>query len=147
MDNIEKVVQSLASKVLSNMDKKLKREEVIAAFKKGMDNAIYNYPLKQYKPLSRYRRTGNLKKAVRFSRYLPGPANPNLRASVYLDDNILAKLYNPMSKNRGYGKYTAGGINTSGRANNTVLGLGWFPFSKKNIADFILKDIVKQGIA
>lgn len=146
MNPLEKVLQEASRKVLENINRKLRKEEMMAAFKKGMDNAIYNYPLKQYKPLSRYRRTGNLKKAVRFTKFLPGPASPKLRAKVYLDDAILARLYNPMSKDRMYGRYTYRGTNTGDKANHTAKGLGWYPFAKQNIINFILKDVLSQGI-
>ena len=145
MDKIEKFVRKLAEKVLNSANQKLTQAEIVSAFKKGIDNAIYNYPRKT---TSSYRRTGNLKKAVRLTRLLPGPARPDLKISITVNDDILRRLYNPGSKNRPYGKFIAFDKTDlpRGGGNNTVKGLGWYPLARKSVMDFIVKDALKNGV-
>jgi hypothetical protein len=128
----------MSVKVLANFSASINKQEIVDLFKQGMNNAIYNYPSKQFK-LS-YVRTGNLKKAVRFKRDLPGLSGTTLSFSVYVDGGILARLPNPQSKNRDYSKYTGFA------PNNTVMSLGWYPFSKELMLNFILTDIISRGI-
>lgn len=147
MSKLDKAILKASKNYLERIGDKIRKRELEVAMKAGIDNAIYQYPLKQHRPHSNYRRTGNLKKSVRYTRFAPGPANPTLKIKIVVSNRILKGLSNPLSKGRGYAGYTAYGSNYGSKGpNNTVMGLGWMPFSREHIIRFIAKDALKNGV-
>lgn len=136
MSLARRLAEIAAKKLLDKAGKTLlKRTDIINAFKAGLDNAIYDHPLGEY-----YTRTGNIRKSVKFKRQV---SSKNIRSvRVYIDGNTLANLpnINGPKHQKDYSKYVAHD------PTNTVSGKGFFPFSKKHIFNFVIKDLVRQGI-
>lgn len=135
---IIKILTQKAEQKIKELDQdlKIKGRQIVSAFKAGMDNAIYNHPAGKF-----YRRTGNLKKAVRFKKSIErasGEVSVNLK--VFVNEDILSRLPNKKGQGGNYNPYVIFS------PTNTVGKVGYMPFAKQQVNDFILTDMIKQGI-
>lgn len=115
----DQIARYVAAIIKSRLEKVISQnEEFIKAFQQGMRNTIYDFPQ------GHYRRTGNLLRSVEYARI---PSTEYKVAAIVYTDIYYAKR-------------------TAFTPTNTVSKLGYYLFSYNHVKNFLMKDLINQGI-
>lgn len=128
--NIHDAIKNLIKGNITRINNKINSADLKAIYQKGIDATIYAAPQKKYK------RTGNLKKAVKVRKT---KSDLKLQYKVYVDGSYLAKLSNPNSYRRNYRKFVASTPTQRWISSRR----GYQQTSEEMVEKFILKQIMR----